>query len=114
LLPSARYAHSPFLFHDNKLSGLFLERLIHVELADLACSKAYLDPSWPEVDTPPESKVSNSKELNRPAPCPDCGSIHKEVFEFHRWKKGKNVGKEWELLVMPVMERWGRFVELYV
>jgi len=91
-----------------------LERLIHLELADLACSKAYLDPSWPEVDTPPESKASNSKELNRPAPCPDCGSLHKEVFEFQRWKKGKNVGKEWELLVKPVIERWGRFVELHV
>jgi hypothetical protein len=106
---------TPLFFSMAKdLNRFFLERLIHLELADLACSTAYLSPSWPAIDTPPESKTSNSKESNRSAPCPDCGSIHKEVFEFQRWKNGKYRGKEWELLVKPVVERWGGFVELYV
>ena len=29
------------------------ERLIHLELADLACHRVYLDPKWPDVNEPP-------------------------------------------------------------
>ncbi|KAF8969953.1 hypothetical protein BDZ97DRAFT_1793608 [Flammula alnicola] len=93
-----------------------LERLIHLELADLACSTIYLDPSWPNIDAAPmtETKSSGSKDSNSAAPCLDCGSVHKEIFEFKRWKRGKYQGKEWEELVKPVVERWATFVELYV
>lgn len=111
-MPSVRYVLS--LFHDKYLNLLFSERLIHLELADLACFTPYLDPSWPKIDRPPESKANGSQDLIRSIPCPDCGSMHKEIFEFQRWKKGKNKGKEWEHLVKPVVERWGRFVELHV
>ena len=112
-MPSVRYRHCPFLFQDKYLNRLSLERLIHLELADLACSTTYLDPSWPKVDGP-KSGANGSQDSNRFVPCPDCSSIHKEIFEFQRWKKGKNKGKEWEHLVKPVVERWGKFVELYV
>ncbi|CAA7271807.1 unnamed protein product [Cyclocybe aegerita] len=95
-----------------------LERLIHIELADLVSTYIYLDPAWPNVDeaasTSAGEKTSNSKDSNIPRTCPDCGSIHKEIFEFQRWKRGKNKGKEWGNLVKPVVERWGKFVELYV
>ena len=100
----------------------FLERLIHLELADLTCTCVYLDSSWPKIDKIPsaspnavETTSSNSKgENGSPQPCIDCGSIHKEIFEFRRWKQGRNKGKEWDNLVKPVVERWGKFVELYV
>ncbi|KAF8201647.1 hypothetical protein BJ912DRAFT_1116826 [Pholiota molesta] len=93
-----------------------LERLIHLELADLVCTAVYLDPSWPSIDSPPsaEGAPNGSKDSNASSPCPDCGSIHKEIFEFKRWKHGKYRGKEWDQLVKPVIDRWGKFVELYV
>lgn len=99
-----------------------LERLIHLELADLVATCVYLDPEWPKVEsssnevtvTSSPRKKSNQKKNGDAQPCPDCGSVHKEIFEFERWKRGKNTGKEWELVVKPVVERWGKFVELYV
>ncbi|KAF8163191.1 hypothetical protein B0H34DRAFT_650015 [Crassisporium funariophilum] len=100
-----------------------LERLIHLELADLASTQIYLNPSWPKLgpsasEMPPGgdgAKASSSKDSNTlMQPCLDCGSTHKEIFEFTRWKKGRNRGKEWQNLVKPVVERWGKFVELYV
>jgi hypothetical protein len=98
-----------------------LERLIHIELSDLTCNCVYLDPSWPKIKTvssaspsATEVKASTSKGEHGSVPCVDCGSIHKEIFEFRRWKQGENKGKEWDNLVKPVVERWGKFVELYV
>ncbi|KAF9483880.1 hypothetical protein BDN70DRAFT_903994 [Pholiota conissans] len=93
-----------------------LERLVHLELADLACTTVYLQSAWPHIESPPPAdKISaTSKDSNLTAPCLDCGSMHKEIFEFKRWTKGKYRGKEWEQLVKPVIERWGKFVELYV
>ncbi|KDQ31728.1 hypothetical protein PLEOSDRAFT_1110929 [Pleurotus ostreatus PC15] len=96
-----------------------LERLVHLELADLAFAQAYLDPSWPDVSEPPEvsgNTTSTPKNKGRTyvAPCPDCGQLHKEIFEFKRVKKGRYKNKEWELIVKPVIEKWGAFVESYV
>ncbi|KAF9532292.1 hypothetical protein CPB83DRAFT_867610 [Crepidotus variabilis] len=93
-----------------------LERLIHLELGDLISSSVYLDPSWPNTEASsspgPEDKSKGSSDGRKP--CPDCGCRHKEIFEFTRWTRGKYKGKEWEQLVKPVVERWGKFVELYV
>ncbi|EDR10966.1 uncharacterized protein LACBIDRAFT_316008 [Laccaria bicolor S238N-H82] len=96
-----------------------LERLIHLELADLVATCVYLDPEWLNVDCSSNEdtatrKKSKQKKNSNARPCPDCRSVHKEIFEFERWKRGKNTGKEWELVVKPVVERWGKFVELYV
>ncbi|KAF9053206.1 hypothetical protein BJ165DRAFT_1413440 [Panaeolus papilionaceus] len=97
-----------------------LERLIHLELADLVSTAVYLDPQWPNVSSAPSlpSPSTGSPPMQRTpssnGPCKDCGSMHKEIFEFERWKRGRNVGREWEVLVKPVVERWGRFVELYL
>lgn len=96
-----------------------LERLIHIELADLASTCVYLQPGWPHIDTPPSTsgspkKKTKGKENACNTVCPDCGARHNEIFEFRRWEKGANQGKEWERIVKPVIERWGKFVELYV
>jgi len=88
-----------------------LERLIHLELADLVSSRIYLDPKWPNVKIDADSETK-SKDANSRKPCVDCGSMHKEIFEFERWKRGQ--GREWDDLVKPIIERWGKFVELYV
>jgi hypothetical protein len=42
------------------------------------------------------------------------GQAHKEIFYFARVQEGKYVGKEWEKIVQPVIEKWGAFVEGFV
>lgn len=37
--------------------------------------------------------------------------MHKEIFTFTRVQKGKMKECEWNLIVKPVIERWGRFVD---
>lgn len=83
-----------------------LERLVHLELADLALTGIYLEPSWP--DTTPLKTAAYSEKKNEP--CGDCGALHKEIFEFRRLK-GRRKGKEWEVIVQPVIDKWGRFVD---
>jgi len=91
------------------------ERLIHLELADLTSTAVYLDRAWPEVTEPPAAEgKTNDSNTSIATVCPDCGSKHKEIFEFQRWTSGRNKGKEWDNIVKPVIERWGKFVELYV
>ncbi|KAJ7739647.1 hypothetical protein DFH07DRAFT_905551 [Mycena maculata] len=103
-----------------------LERLIHLELADLVAEGQYLKPNWksfkkgqpPVVDivSPPSTpnKKPAAAAMGTGPKCLDCGSQHKEIFTFTRVKKGPYKGKEWEGIVKPVVERWGRFVEEYV
>ena len=40
--------------------------------------------------------------------------MHKEIFTFKRAKKGRFHKHEWDLLVKPIIHRWGRFVEEHV
>lgn len=90
-----------------------VERLVHIELADLVVYTPYLDPKFPKVDNSdlPSSAVGSST-LGKTAmkPCPDCAVIHREIFAFTRPGKGRYKGREWELLVKPVIEKWGKFV----
>jgi len=91
-----------------------LERLIHIELADIVLHQ----PHYHLGEESDEESKSRSKKARLVRPpkeaCADCDTVHKEIFSFERPKGGKYVGKEWEKLVKPVIERWGRFVELYV
>ncbi|KAL0960233.1 hypothetical protein HGRIS_011866 [Hohenbuehelia grisea] len=99
-----------------------LERLIHLELADLVYTGVYLDPKWPKPDSAPVVNGTSGTPKKQPAAlgaqqgkkCPDCGQRHKEIFEFKRIKKGSFKGKEWDSIVKPVIEKWGAFVETYV
>ncbi|KAF8238775.1 hypothetical protein L208DRAFT_1387074 [Tricholoma matsutake] len=87
-----------------------LERLIHLELADLVVTGAYLDPGWADGNmTISISKTTTIGRIRR-TPCTDCGKVHKEIFEFQRVERGRLVGKEWDMVVKPVIEKWGRFV----
>ncbi|KZT20283.1 DUF1766-domain-containing protein [Neolentinus lepideus HHB14362 ss-1] len=94
-----------------------LERLVHLELEDLAEGMVYLDPGWPNVSAPkrvnptPTPKKGKGKLYKI---CPDCGKQHKEIFSFARVEKGRYKGKEWEAIVKPVIEKWGAFVEAYL
>ncbi|KAF8078060.1 hypothetical protein FPV67DRAFT_1463957 [Lyophyllum atratum] len=89
-----------------------MERLVHLELADLAATGIYLDPAWPKVGPQAISSISTSATsgTGKSEPCGDCGSIHKEIFEFKRLK-GRRKGKEWESIVLPVILKWGTFVD---
>ena len=42
------------------------------------------------------------------------GKTHKEIFTFKRFGAGKNKGREYEAIVKPVVEKWGRYVEKYL
>ncbi|KAI6042984.1 hypothetical protein EDC04DRAFT_2653847, partial [Pisolithus marmoratus] len=99
-----------------------LERLVHIELADLSLYAPYLEP-----DKFPSTALSAVKRANR---CPDCTyfSLHnpsaltifdqvewftREIFSFRRPDAGQYEGREWDLIVKPVIEKWGRFVKEY-
>jgi len=40
--------------------------------------------------------------------------VHREIFTFAKATKGKYKGKEWDLIVEPVIAKWGKFVEQHV
>ncbi|KZT54327.1 hypothetical protein CALCODRAFT_456803 [Calocera cornea HHB12733] len=99
-----------------------LERLIHLELADISVYSTHLTPEFlapfpghlnGAVPASPASPAGKKKPVRRPlTPCEECGKLHREIFTFERASRGKVKGKEWEEVVWPVMERWGRFVEM--
>lgn len=112
-----------------------LERLVHLELADLAVNAPYLQPDFLKSkakdtnDQPATPKKKppaspSAMKLLQTQPCPDCklphlilqskthkinigGAVHKEIFAMTRVQKGRYKGKEWELIVKPVVEKWG-------
>ncbi|KIP05987.1 hypothetical protein PHLGIDRAFT_107476 [Phlebiopsis gigantea 11061_1 CR5-6] len=87
-----------------------LERLVHLELADLMQNKPYLESGFPSQNTAPDRNPSPIERRK----CPDCGKTHKEIFTFERFREGKNKGKEYQAIVEVVVEKWGRYVEKYV
>lgn len=93
-----------------------VERLVHLELADLSLYAPYLEPGWPKAVSFNQSSSTASSTLSsikRTADhwCADCGTRHVEIFSFLRPENEKYKGKEWELIVKPVIEKWGRFVK---
>jgi hypothetical protein len=38
---------------------------------------------------------------------------HREIFEFERFSSGDDIGKEWERVVKPVIEKWETFLNTY-
>ncbi|EJU05859.1 hypothetical protein DACRYDRAFT_113884, partial [Dacryopinax primogenitus] len=116
-----------------------LERLIHLELADVSLYSTHLRVDFfpstrvvpsgtttpargtrskasgtPAKGSLPSSPASASKNpLRRPlTACPECGKLHREIFTFDRVGSGRAKGREWEEIVRPVIDKWGRFVEL--
>ncbi|KAK7689078.1 hypothetical protein QCA50_007769 [Cerrena zonata] len=82
-----------------------LERLIHLELADLSLNAPYLDP---------EEKDAVHKMATQPRKqCIDCKKLHQEIFSFRQAKSGPHQGKEYEM-VKEVVDRWGLFVNEFL
>ncbi|CAE6418512.1 unnamed protein product [Rhizoctonia solani] len=83
-----------------------LERLIHLELSDVALNSTHLTPEFnkkastkkpkAETDSSPSKAPPSSKLAKKP--CPDCGAVHKEIFTLER----------------VTSEKWGKFVTEYV
>ncbi|KAH0830323.1 hypothetical protein J3R83DRAFT_1694 [Lanmaoa asiatica] len=86
-----------------------VERLVHIELADLSLHAPYLNSNNISYSGTSLSKKTTAKETA----CFDCGVVHREIFTFPRPEKGEYKGKEWDLIVKPVIEKWGRFVKEY-
>ena len=112
-MPSPRFACSIKNIHICSLTCHWTERLVHLELGDIVETKVYLDRAWPN---PAGTYKSGSKtdDRQRDRVCSDCGCAHKEIFEFERIKKGRYKGKEYELIVKPIIEKWGGFVDDFV
>jgi hypothetical protein len=107
-----------------------VERLVHIELADLVEYTPYLEDEYPNVGANKDVKKGGKKDVKR---CPDCtcsshilpqgcagsqrklgNTKHQEIFSFERVTEGRYEGKEWEDIVKPVIEKWGGFVEGYL
>ncbi|KAL5528973.1 hypothetical protein ACEPAG_4947 [Sanghuangporus baumii] len=94
-----------------------LERLVHLELADLALYDLYNSRNiiWPKglKHALPFRKFKNLMVLVLVS-----GKRHKEIFSFKRPRTSSLNNEEWDEqiwdeVVMPVIERWGRFVTLF-
>ncbi|KIY66061.1 hypothetical protein CYLTODRAFT_355702 [Cylindrobasidium torrendii FP15055 ss-10] len=108
-----------------------LERLIHLELADIAVNAPYLEAGWkPFVKGKGKGKKNTlattvSPKMMKGAgkgnggsglPCKDCTcrTVHKEIFEFQRVKSGPYKGREFDAIVKRIVDDWGEFVRTYV
>lgn len=106
-----------------------LERLIHIELADMVQYRSYLDKDFPHIAL----TAKNDRPAPSKKPCVDCecllfragwiannmfgigSKVHKEIFAFERAPKGHPFHKhEFERIVKPIVEKWSRFVEEHV
>ncbi|PVG02171.1 hypothetical protein CPB86DRAFT_780596 [Serendipita vermifera] len=100
-----------------------LEKLIHLELADLAKNTPYLQTGWkpgkPNANSPiqlGEAPAKTAREKREDAAakmsgvkCPDCEKVHQEIFTF-KMTTGKYEGREYEDIVAPTISKWGDFV----
>lgn len=107
-----------------------VERLVHLELSDLVVNRQYMEPDFMsrtklDILSPPKiaPKSSAGKILLEHQQCIDCaclfeylegwlidyigGMVHREIFTFARVGEGIYKGKEWDLIVKPVIEKWG-------
>lgn len=99
-----------------------LERLIHLELSDVALNSVHLTPEFTKKPSAKKAKGDTNSSPSKPPPasklvkkpCPDCNTVHKEIFTLERVTSGKLKGREWEDVVQPIVEKWGKFVTEYV
>ncbi|KAG9090798.1 hypothetical protein FRC06_000872, partial [Ceratobasidium sp. 370] len=93
-----------------------IEKLIHMELEDVAANSLHLNPEFMYSEEPGDRTTASrrkSSKIERKS-CIDCGAVHREIFAFKRITSGKLKGKEWESIVKPIMEKWGSFVAEYL
>ncbi|KLO10661.1 hypothetical protein SCHPADRAFT_507247 [Schizopora paradoxa] len=87
-----------------------LESLVLCELKD----RALYQPHYRSKEGGTGGWVNDlgAKLAQKRGPCKGCKQVHKEIFTFLRPEGGKYVGQEWSQLVMPVIKRWGKFVNI--
>ncbi|EJF55618.1 hypothetical protein BD309DRAFT_1024170 [Dichomitus squalens] len=85
-----------------------LEYLAHLVLADVAANAPYLCTAWPTSD----SAGLRLGVIQERSPCTDCKHVHEEVFVFRRFP-GNLRGKEWELVIRPIIMKLALHVEFY-
>ncbi|EJF56433.1 hypothetical protein BD309DRAFT_878036 [Dichomitus squalens] len=85
-----------------------LERLVHLELADVAVNAPYLSPTLPH-QTPKGSRMGIVPER---VPCKSCHHVHEEIFSLRRYP-GSARGREWEYVVYPIIMRYAWHVERF-
>ncbi|KAL0947457.1 hypothetical protein HGRIS_013564 [Hohenbuehelia grisea] len=86
-----------------------LEKLVHLELTDIALKRPYLNVNWPDVEAQDSSDhlVAGSQYRK----CAQCDNAHTDIFEFSRIKDGKYKGNELTI-VLGVIHKWGKFIRL--
>lgn len=82
-----------------------LERLIHLELADLSLNAPYLEMR----DKDHVHKLATQPRTR----CIDCKKLHQEIFSFRKARSGIHKEKEYQM-VKEVVDRWGLFVNEYL
>ncbi|KAL5528974.1 hypothetical protein ACEPAG_4948 [Sanghuangporus baumii] len=95
-----------------------LERLIHLELADLALKDLYKYQNSHNVLLNLAGSICAIEAIQKTNELCSCGTLHKEIFSFNRLGAGSLESKEWDKqvwdeVVMPVIEKWGWFVTLF-
>jgi hypothetical protein len=104
-----------------------LERLVLIEMEDLATNAPYLHPNFPDIDysdVQPQSKpaseaCSKCKLYSIPSRVESAEAHeilgtteHREIFSFRRFE-GDLYGKEWDSIIEPVIRKWGLFLTKY-
>lgn len=112
-----------------------VKELVHLELGDLAVNCQYLDPNlmaefFPKCMPPVTRPSSHTEELAVPLRKCLCtfpwiylrlqlivrrfsgGKLHKSVFMLPRIHYEEYNNKEWELVLKPLFEKWGKNIVL--
>ncbi|KAL5490567.1 hypothetical protein ACEPAI_5400 [Sanghuangporus weigelae] len=96
-----------------------LEKLVHLELADLALYDLYNSRNleFHNLAERAQSCSAISKIQKSNGLC-SCGKRHKEIFSYKQPRTSSLKNEEWDEqvwdeVVMPVIERWGWFVTLF-
>jgi len=85
-----------------------LESLIGLELGDLETSRYVMDGDLRETtDVGRDSQWE--REARKKDRC-DCGKVHRELYRIPTSKTGPFAGRELEEVVIPIVEKWERFV----
>lgn len=82
-----------------------------MEVRALLATLLYLRPEWPNIRIRALEDIQERKLKS--AKCPGCHTKHREVFPFKCWDEGERFGREWEILIVPILKRWGEFMEWY-
>ncbi|KDQ12367.1 hypothetical protein BOTBODRAFT_56933 [Botryobasidium botryosum FD-172 SS1] len=99
--------------------NVLVERLVLLELEDLTATGIYRAPGFFDKGPPLTARERPLTPLPSPrtkAKCPSlyCDMEHREHFTFYQFRGGDSraLGLQvWELIIYPIMKKWGKWVE---